>query len=190
MKTMNLYEIRDQAIKSKRAVFSIQQLSNLIRKPKKIAKVYSSRMVSKNLAIKLIKGRISFTDDEFVIATQLIEPSYISLYSALHFYDLTRQIPRFIECVTPSASRKYEKIGVVYHKVPSSFFYGYEKKIKNNSYIFIATPEKALIDLVYFNSISRQSVEEIKKQLNKSKLKQLVFNFRGRGRKKLEKWLL
>ncbi len=190
MKIMSLYEIRDEAVKGKRAVFSIQQLSNLIRKPKKIAKVYSSRLVSKNLAIKLVRGKISFSDDDFIIATQLIEPSYISMQSALQFYDLTLQIPRFIECVTPSSSRKYEKIGVLYHKVPSSFFYGYEKKTKNNSYIFIATPEKALIDLVYLNSIPRQAVEEIKKQINKDKLKDLVLSFKGRGRKKLEKWLL
>ncbi|PJA19896.1 MAG: hypothetical protein COX63_01195, partial [Candidatus Diapherotrites archaeon CG_4_10_14_0_2_um_filter_31_5] len=115
---MSLYQIRDIALESGRAVFSMQQLSNLIGKPKQVCTVYASRLVKKGLAVRLLKGKISFEKDEFIIASQLIEPSYISLGSALLFHGITKQIQKSIECVTAKNSLRFKKIGVVYHKIP------------------------------------------------------------------------
>lgn len=187
---LSLYRIRDLALKSKRAVFSIQQLANLIGKSKTVASVYSYRLVKKGLVKRLLSGKISFSDDEYVIASQLIEPSYISLYSALLFHNVISQVPKDIECVTTRNSIRYASLGIVYHKIPPSLFYGYTKYGKGNSYIFVAEPEKALIDCVYLNAISQNQARELLNKMNRKRLEDFVKRYNGRGRKKIERWLL
>lgn len=190
MEKLNLYKIKEMALKSNRAVYSIQQLANLIKKPKKIAKVYLSRLVEKGLAKKILRGRISFVNDEYVIASQLLEPCYISLSSALLFHEMIQQVPRDIECVSPKNSRRYIEHGVVYHKIHPSLFYGYEKYSKSNSYIFVADPEKAVIDGVYLNLLPANILDDILNKLDKGKLKKYISRFKGRGKEKLRRVLL
>ncbi len=184
-----MYEIKEKAIRSGRAVFSIQQLSNLASIPKKISKVYASRLVKKGLAKKLIRGRLSFSDDEFVISTQLIEPSYVSGISALNLHDLMQQIPKNIQCVSTKNTRKFDELGIYYHKIPPKLFFGFEKVKKENSYFFLADKEKAIIDSIYLNIISKKTAKELLEQADKEKFKSYVEKFKGRGRKKLEEIL-
>jgi len=190
MKELSLYKIRDLALKSKRAVYSIQQLSNLMKRPKSIAKVYSSRLVKHGLAKRLLRGKISFSDDDYTIASQLLEPSYISLSSALLFHKLSTQVPSEVQCITPKNSRHYKGLKLVYHKIPPSLFFGYRRRQLGSSYILVADPEKALIDSVYLNQISQESSSELMKNLDKNKLANYLERFRGDGRKKLGRWLL
>ncbi|MFH1752307.1 MAG: hypothetical protein ABH821_05215 [archaeon] len=185
LKELSLYKIRDLALESGRAVYSIQQLSNLIRKSKAVSTVYSSRLVQKGLAERVLKGRISFEKDEFIIATQLIEPSYISLNSALLFHGLIQQVPKNIECVTTKNSLKFKKLGITYHKIQSSMLYGFKKHKKGKSYIMIAEPEKALIDGLYLNVYTRKDLQELKGKLSKPRLKEMIKKFKGKGRKKI-----
>jgi predicted transcriptional regulator of viral defense system len=189
MEKLNLYKIKEMALKIKRAVYSTQQLSNLINKSKPITNVYASRLVEKGLAKKILRGKISFKDDEYVIASQLFEPSYISLSSALFFHGLVKQIPRYIQCVSPKNSRKYLEHGIIYHKIPSSLFFGYEKYEKSGSYIFVADPEKAIIDAIYLNAISKSTIDALWNKLNKSKLKKYLKRHMGRGKKKMKEIL-
>lgn len=184
MEKLNLYKIRDLALKSGRAVFSIQQLANLIGKPKSVAKVYASRMVKKGLAKRLLRGRISFVDDDFVVASQLMEPSYISLNSALLFHGIVQQVPASIECVTPKNSRRHVKLGIVYHKIPPRLLFGYKKYRKAGSYIFVAEPEKALLDGIYLNVFRKGMVAELIKKMDRKKLEKYAAAFTGRGAKK------
>lgn len=189
MKKLSLYEIKEMARKTGRAVYSIQQLANLINKPKKIANVYSVRLVRKSLARRLIRGKISFAEDEFIIASQLIEPSYISLFSALLFHQLIKQVPKNIQCVATTNSREYNLLGIKYHKIPPRLFYGYKKYKKDFSYILVADPEKAVIDAIYLDTIPKDLVEEIYNDLDKKKLEEYMKRFQGWGKKKITRWL-
>jgi len=186
----NLYRIRELALKSKRAVFSVQQLANLIGKPKAVANVYSYRLVKKGLAKRLLGGKISFSDDEFINASQLMEPSYISLQSALLFHGLATQVPKDVECVTTRNSKRYTSLGIVYHRISPALYFGYVKHGKGDSYILMAEPEKAVIDCVYLNAISQGQAKELIMGLDRKKLEGLIKRCKGRGRKKIERWLL
>lgn len=189
-KELSLYKIRDLALASGRSVYSIQQLSNLISKNKATAKVYAQRLVKTGLAIRIMQGKISFTKDEYIIATQMIEPSYISLNSALLFHKLSKQVTKNIECVTTRNTLTYPKLGINYHKIPPSLFHGFKKYSKGESYIFVAEPEKAIIDGLYLSLISTNDLKEYNSALNKNKLKILISNFKGKGSKKLRRILL
>lgn len=187
---LSLYKIRNLALKSKRAVFSVQQLANLIGKSKAVASVYSYRLVKKGLANKLLSGRISFSDDEYVNASQLMEPTYISLQSALLFHGLVTQVPKDVECVTTRNSKRYPSLGIAYHKIPPALYFGYVKHGKSDSYIFMAEPEKAVIDCIYLNAISLSQVKELLTRLDRKKFEGFVKRYNGKGRKKIERWLL
>ena len=107
MKKLSLYRIKELGLGSGRAVFSVQQFSNLIGKPRAIATVYMARLVDNKMAERLLRGKISFVEDDFVIATQMVEPSYISLDSALLFSGIKKQITSSVECVTTKNSIFY-----------------------------------------------------------------------------------
>ena len=188
-KELSLYEIRDKAIDSRRAVFSAQQLANFIGKSKLIASVYLNRMVKKGLAVQLAKGKISFDEDEFVIASQLLEPCYISFTMALYLNQKMMQVPAVIECATPKRSITYKKLGIIYRKIPKGLFYGFKKERKSKSYIMLADPEKALIDSIILNKISKSFVDELIPEMNKEKIAEYTAKYSGRGKKKLKKWL-
>jgi predicted transcriptional regulator of viral defense system len=185
---MKLYQIRDRAIKSTRAIFSVQQLANLIAKPKAVAKVYLGRLAKEGLATKIIRGRISFSDDDFVIATQLYEPSYVSFTSALHFHELINQVPNKVECVTTRNSRKYKRLGISYRKLPTSLFFGYSQIRKGDSYVMMADKEKAVLDMAYLNLMPKSFYEELKGELDKGALRAHLARFNGWRKKKLERF--
>ncbi|MCL5888827.1 MAG: hypothetical protein M1597_02570 [Candidatus Thermoplasmatota archaeon] len=88
MKELSLYKIRDLATDSGRSVYNIQQLANLIGRSREITTVYFNRLVERKMATRLLRGRISFSDNDFIVATQLVEPSYISLDSAILFHEI------------------------------------------------------------------------------------------------------
>ena len=118
MKKLTLYKIREMALSSDRAVYNTSQLSNLIGKDYTTASVYLTRLWKNGFAKRLVRGKISFIDNDFVIASQLVEPSYISLSSALLFHNITQQVPRRIQSVTPVNSIKLDGLGLEYHKIP------------------------------------------------------------------------
>ncbi|MFH1200454.1 MAG: hypothetical protein V1708_05280, partial [Candidatus Micrarchaeota archaeon] len=171
-------------------VYSVQQLAHLIKKPFSVAKVYSWRLARKGLAKRLLRGKISFVDDDFVVASQLVEPSYVSLSSALAFHNIVQQVPSSVECVCPRNSLKFEALGIRYHKIPASFFYGYRRHSKAGSYVFIADAEKAVLDGLYLNYFPGSFFKEVRGSLDEKKLRGFLERFKGRGRKKLEKVVL
>ncbi len=186
MKELSLYKIRDLAIESGRSVYNIQQLSNLIGRPKETTTVYFNRLVEKNLAKRLLRGRISFSDNDFVIATQLVEPSYISLDSALLFHEIINQVPALIECVTPVNSIRFQQHHIEYHKIHPKLFFGYKRHKIEKSYIFVAEPEKALIDGYYFNRYTLNDILSMSKKLDFTKVEEKIMEYKKRGSTKLK----
>jgi predicted transcriptional regulator of viral defense system len=83
------------------------------------------------------------------ISSQIYFPSYISLESALSFYGILSQIPQVTTCVTLNLPRMFKtNFGVIeYRQIKKDFFRNFVKK---DGY-FIAEPEKALLDYLYFN---------------------------------------
>ncbi len=183
--TVNIHQIRDLALRRKRAVYSTQQLANLVGKPAAVARVYAARLVKSGLAQRVMNGKISFSTDEKVIATQMIEPAYISLYFALLFHQVIQQVPKEMGCLTPKASRKMGELGIHYHKVPPSLMFGFKQYDSDKTYFWLADPEKALLDTLYLNQISESWANEIlSNKLNRKKFNQYFKRFPPRFQKK------
>ncbi|ARD84735.1 hypothetical protein FAD_0835 [Ferroplasma acidiphilum] len=185
MKELTLYKIRDMALKNNVSVYNVNEFANLIQKNNKVAIVYMNRLVRNNLATKPVNGKISFINDDFIMASQLIYPSYISTNSALLFHKLAQQVPGKVECVTTINSINYNKLGISYHKIKPELFFGYKRYNYNNSYIFVANPDKAVFDGLYLNIFSENDINEFKNNIDFSDLIRNLKNIKIRKIKKI-----
>lgn len=128
--------------------------------------------VSKGYVIKLKRGLYTLNNDdrkfqfsEFYLANHLYQPSYVSLESALSYYDL---IPERVYEITSVTSKKTQgftnKLGrFSYAHIKQDVFSDYinlQDSYKNDFYI--ATKEKALLDFLYFRLTK---VKKIKKDI-------------------------
>jgi predicted transcriptional regulator of viral defense system len=117
-----------------------------------------TRWVKQGQIIKLKNGYYTFPEylkqPEFAyyISNKIYCPSYISLHSTLAFYDMIPEAITQITAVSSLKTANFENsLGTFsYKKVAPKLFFGYEHKAfdKNRTFLF-ATPEKALLDLLY-----------------------------------------
>ena len=89
----------------------------------------------------------------FFIAKRIYAPSYISLQSALRWYDL---IPEAVFTITSVTSRKTENFQTPaghfsYRTIRRDLFFGYRMDKFENFRVKIADPAKALLDFLYLH---------------------------------------
>ncbi len=96
------------------------------------------------------KGDVSY---RFYLANVLRKPSYISSWTALQYYDLTTDVVRAITSVAPKITRSYDtKIGsFAYSSIKEELFSDFVLKPSTFGF-FIASPAKALFDMLYFRT--------------------------------------
>ena len=108
---------------------------------------------------KVIKGFYIFSDqplDELVlfeIANRVYKPSYVSLESALAYYQL---IPESVFGVTSVSTRRTYRFATGlaefrFRTVKPGLFFGYELMPARGKRVKIARPEKAVLDFLYLN---------------------------------------
>jgi len=114
----------------------------------------------KNYIKKIIKGYYIFSDLKtdgnvlYEIANKIYDPSYISLEASLSYYGL---IPESVYAVTSVSTKKTSTFNTSivvfsYRKVKNDLFFGYKIEKYNYKTFKIASPEKALLDLLYLKS--------------------------------------
>lgn len=120
------------------------------------AHVLCSRYVKSGIFVRIKKNFYVVADtwdryaflDFLKIANFIQVPSYISFTTALAFYGLTTQIQRnWYESVATRRSNSFETRGTkfIYHKFACPLYFGYERRDN----VFIALPEKAVLDCAY-----------------------------------------
>ncbi len=96
------------------------------------------------------KGNISY---KFYLANVLRKPSYVTSWTALQYYDLTTEIIHTVTSVTPKVTRDYKtKIGTFsYQSLKEEMFTDFVS-VNDKFNFFIASPSKALFDLLYLRT--------------------------------------
>lgn len=118
------------------------------------------RLEKNKLINRLIKGKYTVSNiniSDFEKANLILSPSYISLESALTYYGVLPQFTYSITSVTTQKSKRFEIGGKEYEytKISSNYYSDFVKKDN----FLIATPEKALIDLIYLASKKLRKIE-------------------------------
>ena len=88
----------------------------------------------------------------FLVANRLVRASYVSLQAALAHYSLIPEHVPVVTSVTTARPARYETpLGqYVFRHVKQSLFQGYHlTEVSDGQSAFVATPEKALLDLIY-----------------------------------------
>ena len=134
--------------------------------------------VSRKIYINHLNQQFSPRD----LVNVLRPESYISLESAMVEKGVTSQSPSVLTCVTPGYPQSFrtKSVAVVYRKISSDLYWGYEEKATRYNKYLIAEPEKALLDWIY---LTRQEglptpVDELQLQfLNPAKLRKYAERF-------------
>ncbi len=155
-----LEQLKSQPYFTKRAVYQISEQYGLKNttvdayisrslKRKEILQLKNGLYVSADFYNKN-RGDISYS---FYLANIIRTPSYVSLWTALQYYNLTTEVIHTITSITPKVTRAYEtKVGnFSYQSIKKELFSGFTSA-KGRFDFFIASPSKALFDLLYLKT--------------------------------------
>ncbi len=158
-----------------------------------------TRWVKQKLLVKLRNSWYSFPDYikmpniQHFVSNKIYSPSYVSLHSALAFYGI---IPEAIVQTTAVSSLKkanFENIfgSFSYHQLLPELMFGNEQKTFLNKHsLFFATPEKAILDLLYLypQYNSEQEIIELRfdedfmqEELNVERLNEFTEKFQSKA---------
>ncbi|MEA2022034.1 MAG: hypothetical protein U9N08_06130, partial [Candidatus Caldatribacteriota bacterium] len=142
--------------KIKKLYFTYQDIAKILSITEDSARVLCTRYAQQKYLIRLKRNFYILKEkwdninmgQRFELANLLQVPSYISLMTALSFYEYTTQVQqKFIESVSLYRTFVKEVEGVIFNycKIKDKYYFSFIKKDN----IFIASPEKALIDSLY-----------------------------------------
>ena len=106
--------------------------------------------------------------NSFEIAPIIYGPSYISFESALSYHGWIPEAVRTTTCASVKRSKEFKTpVGVFsYEHIPiKAFSFGVEQHQKDTLTLFIASPMKALADLVYARRKTWKSIEDFSEDL-------------------------
>jgi len=152
--------------KIKKDYFGYNEIARILEITPASARVTASRYVKNGMLIRVKRDLYVLSErwkyfsreQKFEIANLLQVPSYISLLSALDYYEITTQMQRdFIESVVLKRTTDLSVAGIIfnYTKLNKDLYFGF-KKINN---YFMATAEKSFLDAIYLMSLGRYRVD-------------------------------
>jgi len=171
--------------KSGRNIFSSVDLQKLLRTESgNTACIQANRLTNDRILERIAKGVYCLKDskpDDFETANFLYKPSYISLESALAYYGILLQVPHSITSVTPKRAKKISSKGkeFVYSHLAQNYYSDYVRE----KLFVIATPEKAIIDIIFFACYGRTVIhpdEWVWDNVNKKRLKKVSAEIKSR----------
>ncbi|MHB0923978.1 MAG: type IV toxin-antitoxin system AbiEi family antitoxin domain-containing protein [Bellilinea sp.] len=124
----------------------------------KIVRLQLTRWVNSRRIYRLRRGLYSIAPPyqkiqphPFLVANHLQRSSYVSLQSALAFYGLIPENVNITVSVTPGRPERLETpLGIFeFRHIKSNLLFGYQMIDLGGQNALVATPEKALLDLVY-----------------------------------------
>jgi predicted transcriptional regulator of viral defense system len=131
----------------------------------------------------------------FFVSNYIYKPSYISLHSALAFYGIIPEAVTQITAVSSLRTADFQNAfgSFSYQQMKPELIFGYEQKPLGERSLLIATPEKAILDLLYLYPFynTPQEIENLRfdedfmqNELNVERLMEFLARF---GNKELEK---
>lgn len=158
-------------------LFTPQEFAGLFKVSFNTASTFIKRNVNSGLFIKLRNKFYVLNDtipSHFFVANKLYQPSYISLETALSHYGVIPEIVYTITSVTTKPTREFTTpIGAFsYQRIKQQAYCGYQSVQLHGSTVFLAEPEKALVDYLYFVDIRRSTFNDriFLKKINRRKL--------------------
>lgn len=161
---MKYDELLKFAVDSKVQIFSIEDLMKIFpdEKEESMARsVYNWIGTKKIIRLKRGVYQISYPEKKIIpdmyIANRIYSPSYVSMETILSMHGIIPEIAMSVTSVTTKATRRFKNIygAFSYRTVKKEYFTGYYLLKERGFEILAAEPEKAVIDFLYLNNLSR-----------------------------------
>lgn len=150
---MRLIDAEQKLLALKEPIIQTRDASACLQISKSQASKILDNLVKSNRFVRLMRGKwaTSHQIDPLILPENLTAPfpSYISLQTALFYHGIISQIPHTIYAVSLARTKQFKTSfgNISIHHLHPDFFFGYE----NIGLIKMATPEKALIDILYLS---------------------------------------
>lgn len=159
---MKLNELRN----IQKLYFGYEELAGALGISPASTRVAASRYVKQGLLIRVKRNLYILRqtwekagrEEKFLIANIGQVPSYISLLTALDYYEITSLVQRnFFEsiAVTRTKEIRIDQTVFTYTRINEELYFGFGRE----KGFFIASPEKAMLDAFYLMSYGRYSLD-------------------------------
>lgn len=148
----------DQKIREKNILlFSALDICRLFGSSPVAASFLLHRYCKKGYIVRLKQNLYSLPDNlppDLFIANKMVSPSYVSLEFALSYHQAIPEAVYEITSVTTKTTRRFEALGKIfsYRSLKKEAFTGYVTTRQKGFSFLIAEPEKAFVDICYFQS--------------------------------------
>jgi predicted transcriptional regulator of viral defense system len=177
--------------------FGYQELARVLDISIDAARVTACRYVRQEFLVRLKRNVYVRRDrwdhltmpEMFMLANVAQSPSYVSLQSALCFYDISTQIQRgYVDSIAVQRTTTIDVAGVgfSYFKVKPAV---YSHFLRREDF-FIATPEKAYVDAVYLTWCGNYSIDYSSLDMGKlacNRIEEIAAHYPEKFRRYLEK---
>lgn len=146
-------------------LFSPLELQRILKISAVAVSFLLHRYSRKGAVIKLRNGLYCLATakpSELAIANRLYGPSYVSFEYALALHHLIPETVYVVTSATPRPTRTLSAAGTTfeYHRIKRQAFTGYEPAKIGGETVLLATPEKALVDFLYFVDLKKKSLND------------------------------
>jgi len=109
---------------------------------------------------------------DLYIANKMYQPSYVSLETALSHYSVIPEVSMAVTSIATKPTRRYKNSHgfFLYRTVRPALFNGYFIEEIRGFSIFIAEPEKAFIDYLYFQTYRKKKFQLPEQRFDRKKI--------------------
>lgn len=162
---MKFVELRQKIAEFKLPLFTALDTQRLLGVSTTAAHQLLERYTKEGYLIRFKKGLYGIADHlpgEMIIANALYKPSYVSLEYALAYHQL---IPEAIYSTTSITTRPNRDFLIggkhfKYQRVKQPFYTGYTPQKIDDTIVLLASPEKAVVDFLYFVNLGQKSFND------------------------------
>lgn len=153
--------IRKKLLERKIKVFTRPEFTRMFQLAPYQAEYFLRQLIKEDLLIRFKKGLYAIKTDlpgEEEIANVLYKPSYISFEYALAYYGLIPEMVYSITSATTKPTRLFtiESQTFSYFTIKKEAYIGYILAERGQKRFYIAEPEKAIIDYLYFVALGQR----------------------------------
>lgn len=181
MKKLNLHEVTEKLLELNLKIFRPADLKVMFKVKDRAVRGFLNYNVKKEAFVRLKPGlyalKRNFPED-FFLANTLYSPSYVSLDTALSYYNLIPESVYAVTSITTKPTREFviNKRFFEYRKIKKEAYTGFVPQELSGKIVYLATPEKAVGDFLYFVFLGKRLFNDRLKteKLNKKELKKYL----------------
>jgi len=172
----------------KHTVFGASEVARILKCNKRYANLVLTRLCSKQAIKRIEFGKYTLCNLAQTIATYLVNPSYITGWYALRFYNLTEQLPQQIDVLTAKKKNKetviFNNETIKYNSTNKKYLFEFFSEPSEQYNMNIASIEKAIVDCLYFNltplSTVIQAIEIGKEKISLQRIKKICLKIKNK----------